>query len=93
MPPEPVPTMAEVLLAMLIIWGGVVLIVLTIIAVFTAYFWAREQLDDRARTHRSLRDRRIDRYRDKVKEETDWLFSIPHEGEWPSWPSDREASA
>jgi hypothetical protein len=85
MTPEPIPTIAEVALAILILYGALCVLTALAVASVAVWFWLAERREER-------HDRRHGRY---VREQTaviDWLYGIPCEGEWPSWPTDREAA-
>jgi hypothetical protein len=85
MTPEPIPTIAEVVVTILILYGALCVLTALVVASVAVWFWLAERREERA-------DQQQGRY---VREQTaviDWLYEIPCEGEWPSWPTDRETA-
>lgn len=58
MPPEPVPTIADVILTIVLIYGAICLLAGVVILALALSFWAAERREQ----HGTRRDRKQDRY-------------------------------
>lgn len=78
--------LADVLVTGILFWAYATGILLAVLCLVCAYYWLEEHSNP-------LTDIRTGLYRRRATREIDALFAIPHDGEWPAWPSNRDEVA